>query len=259
MSLGGLDVGTTVCRLIVFNENGKILTSVYREYPLITSKNWLEIDPERLWNSVCEVCREAALKVGYDPIEAIAVSAMGDTLIVTDKIFNPVRNAILAFDNRSKEACDQLINKYGNEKIFDMTGMPAHPMATATKIAWVFDNLKNGDKLIERFMCTEDFVIAKLTGNPVMSWSTAARTMMFDSNLKQWWADMLHNLGLSEGMLSTVNSSAAIAGRISTSAAENLGLSRDLLIVTAGHDQICSAIGSGAVKDGIVSDNTGTF
>ncbi len=60
MSLGGLDVGTTVSRLIVFNESGKKLATAFREYPLISDKNKQEIDPGRLWRAVCEVCREAA-------------------------------------------------------------------------------------------------------------------------------------------------------------------------------------------------------
>ena len=112
MSLGGLDVGTTVCRLIVFDEQGRILTSSYREYPLLTSNKWLEIDPNQLWSSVCEVCREAASKVKHDPIEVIGVSAMGDTLIMTDADFTPLGNAILAFDTRSQKQCDQLIHRF---------------------------------------------------------------------------------------------------------------------------------------------------
>ena len=63
MSLGGLDVGTTVSRLIVFNESGKILATAFREYPLLSDKDRQEIDPGSLWRAVCEVCREAASKV----------------------------------------------------------------------------------------------------------------------------------------------------------------------------------------------------
>ena len=259
MSLAGLDVGTTVCRLIVFDETGKILTGSYREYPLMTSKKWLEIDPNQLWDSVCEVCREAASKVKDDPIEVIGVSAMGDSLIMANADFSPLGNAILAFDTRSQKQCDQLVQQFGLEKLYDITGMPAHPMTTVTKIAWVRDHPEYIAPFPARLMCAEDFVLAKFTGNPVMSWSSAARTMMFDADAKTWWGEMLQFLKVSEKSVSELAPSAAAAGKISKGIAEDLGLSPDLLFVTGGHDQICSAIGSGAVEDGIVSDNNGTF
>ncbi len=259
MSLGGLDVGTNVCRLIVFNESGEMLTSAYKEYPLISSQGFLEIDPNKLWHSVCDVCREASLEVKDDPIEAIAVSAMGDTLIATNRNFEPVGNAILAFDTRSREQCERLVDQLGFENIFRVTGMPAHPMSTASKVLWMLDSAGKEGKIPARFMCTEDFVISRFTGTPILSWSTAGRTMMFNCSIKKWWAEMLNYLTIDEENLSKVVPSATTVGKISKRIAKDLGLSKDVIIVTAGHDQICSAIGSGAVKYGMVSDNTGTF
>jgi xylulokinase len=258
MSLGGLDVGTTMCRLIVFDESGRILTSAYREYPLITDHDQIEIDPTHLWSSVCDVCREASSKVPNDPIEAIGVSAMGDTLIPTNSDFTPLGNAILAFDMRSKKQNDNIIGQLGFERIHRITGMPAHPMNTASKILWRQESTPVGKKGT-RYMCTEDFVIAKLTGNPVMSYSMAGRTMMFDVSARCWWSNMLECIGIKDTCLSAVTASATAAGRVSKSIVEELGLSEKVLIVTAGHDQICSAVGSGAVQDGMVADNTGTF
>ena len=260
MSLGGLDVGTTVCRLIVFDDSGVVLTSAYREYPLIQSQDRLEIDPEMMWEAVRDVCREAAEKIPEgDPLEAIAVSAMGDTLIATDKNFKSVHNALLAFDTRSKDQCDRLVDGLGFEEIHSVTGMPAHTMNSASKVLWLMDLTKEGGRAPDRFMCTEDFVIAKMTGCPVMSWTTAGRTMMFNRMSRKWWGEILDYMEVSEEQLSTVVSPGTVAGKLTGSFVEYTGLSPDTVIVTAGHDQISSAIGSGAVKDGMVSDNTGTF
>ncbi len=184
---------------------------------------------------------------------------MGDTLITADVDFEPAGNAILAFDTRSGEECGRLIDQLGYETIFNATGMPAHTMNTATKIAWVIAARDTGEKIPARFMCTEDFVIARLTGRPVMSWSTAARTMMFDTMSKQWWPAMLDRLGLGIERLSEIRPSGSAVGKISARAAGETGLSGRIIVATGGHDQICSAVGSGAVGDGIVSDNTGTF
>jgi xylulokinase len=259
MSIAGLDVGTTVCRLIAVDDEGNVRATAYSEYPLITKGSRLEIDPNQLWRSVCEVCAEVSQKMSNDPIETLAVSAMGDTLITTDWHFNPDRNAILAFDSRSKAQCARLIDHFGVSSLFEHTGVPAHPMSTATKIAWVIDNAKSKQELPARYMCAEDFVIARFTGNPVMSWSSAARTMMYDVTKKEWWKELMDYLEIREDMVSHTLPSAEVVGRISAGVREELGFSRNVLIATGGHDQICGAIGSGAVMDGIVADNTGTF
>lgn len=260
MSIGGLDVGTTVCRLIAFDESGKMLAGAFREYPLIiTAENYRVIDPTKLWQSVCEVFQEVASKIKNDPLEAVAVSAMGGTLIATDAQYEPVYHAILAFDTRSQPQCDQLIRRFGFEKLHRVTGMPPNPMATATKILWMMDSANDKNKPPARFMCTEDFVIARLTGRPLMSWSSAAWTMMYDGTTKQWWPEVCDYMKIGREKLSEVAPSATVAGKILPHIAAKCELPPHMIIATAGHDQICSAIGSGAVSDGMVSDNTGTF
>ena len=259
MSIGGLDVGTNVCRLIAFSESGKQIASAYREYSLISASGSLEIDPSRLWRSVVEVCKDIAAKTTTDPVEAIGVSAMGDTLIPARLNFSPAGNAILAFDTRSAKQCDYLAEQLGFEEIHRVTGMPAHSMNTATKILWMVEARKTGGSVPDRFMCAEDFVIANLTGRAAMSLSTAGRTMMFDNSSRRWWAKIVDCIGIRQESLSDVVESGTVVDRISPHVAGEMGFSRSPLIVTAGHDQICSAIGCGATRDGVVCDNTGTF
>ena len=191
MSLAGLDIGTSSCRLIVFNECGKILASSYRFYPPDLKSENLEIDFNVLWHNILEVFQEVKPNLNKDPIKALGISSMGDTLVCTNSNFVPQRNAVLAFDMRSQEACTQIMNRLGRNKIYKMTGMPAHPMNTASKILWIQQNEKDLLNKIDYYMCTEDFIIAKLTGSAIMSHSTASRTMMFNINDKSWWEDIL--------------------------------------------------------------------
>jgi xylulokinase len=258
MSLAGLDVGTSSCRLIAFNESGKILASAYRSYSPDIASGHLEIDINELWCSIIEVIKEVALNLQNDPIKALGVSSMGDTLICTDSDFIPQRKAILAFDMRSKDACVQLVNKFGRTKIYKKTGIPAHPMNTASKILWIQQNEKDLLDKIDYYMCAEDFIIAKLTGNAIMSHSTAGRTMMFNSTEKSWCEDILEAIDIDSDYLSTTSRSASTVGIISAQVAKEIGLSNKVYVVTGGHDQICSAIGSGSIHHGKVTINSGT-
>ena len=64
MSLMGLDLGTTGCKAVVFDEAGKLLAAAYREYPLHFPKpGWIELDSSRVIRAAREVVREAAGKV----------------------------------------------------------------------------------------------------------------------------------------------------------------------------------------------------
>src|SRR5258706_13120590 len=79
MSLLGIDVGTTGCKAVVFDEGGKILSSAYREYPLhFPQTGWIELDSNRVMKSVRDVIREAASKAKKDPIRALAVASQGE-------------------------------------------------------------------------------------------------------------------------------------------------------------------------------------
>jgi glycerol kinase len=61
MSLLGLDVSTTGCRSVIFNEEGEILAQGYRDYPEIYPRpGWVEMNPEKIWVAIKEVIRESA-------------------------------------------------------------------------------------------------------------------------------------------------------------------------------------------------------
>ena len=81
MSLMGLDIGTTGTKAIVFDLNGKILSSAYREYNLSSPHpGWMELNPREVWSKVKSAIKEAVGKAKRDPVKAVSISCLGEAI-----------------------------------------------------------------------------------------------------------------------------------------------------------------------------------
>ena len=106
MKIGGLDIGTTGCKLTVFDENGAKLGKAYRDYPVRRAVSGHEIDISTMMESVYAVIVEMAAQ--YPDIAGIGVTSFGETFVMTDEAGNPLHNAMLYTDKRGAEECAEL-------------------------------------------------------------------------------------------------------------------------------------------------------
>lgn len=82
-----------------------------------------------------------------------------------------------------------------------------------------------------------------------ISWTLAGRTLMFDVIKHEWSEKILNEIGISKKQLAVPLSPGSAAGKIDKDVANRLGLSESTVIGTGGHDQTCSALGAGTIKD----------
>lgn len=259
MSLLGLDIGTTGCKAVALNEEGALLSGAYREYSLLHPKpGWVELDANLLWEKVKEVIFEVASKTHFDPIKALSVSTQGEAVVPIAKDGRPFYNFIISFDSRTESQCQWWQEKIGKEEIFQITGMPLHPMYTINKIMWLKENRPDIYRKAYKFLCVEDFVIFKLVAFPAIDYSLAARTMCFDIREKKWSEKILSLAGVSQELLSIPKPSGYPVGKINPRIAEELTLKKDVIVTAGGHDQPCGALGAGVVSPGLVMNAIGT-
>jgi len=255
----GLDVGTTACKAIVFDLEGKIKGYSSIGYDVIIKKpNWAEQEPEKVWAIAKNVIRKVIRESNLKDIKAICVSVQGDAVIPVDSKIRPLHNAILGMDYRSvREAqfCSELI---GERELFNITGMRPHPITSLTKILWFKENTKDIYKETYKFMTYADFINSKLGAQPYIDWTMASRTMAFDLLKRDWSEFILDKVGIDKSLLSNPVPSGEIIGKVSTNVAEDIGLPKGCLIVSGGHDQTCAGIGAGCIKEGIAIDSHGT-
>jgi len=259
MSLLGIDIGTTSCKVAVYSKDGEVLSSEDLEHSLIYPKRgWAELNPDNIWKNIKFLIKKANSRVKKDRIKALSISCQGEAVIPVDKNGKTLYNAIVSFDNRTQEQYEYWLKEVGVKKIFEITGMPLHQMYSINKIMWVKKYLKDIYRRTYKFLCFEDFILMKFGLPPTIDFSLAARTMAFDIVQKVWSKEILKKAKIPIELLSDARPSGEAVGEITYSISNELGLDKGVIGVTGGHDQACGAFGAGIIEGDTALNATGT-
>ncbi|NQT50741.1 hypothetical protein HQ576_01755 [bacterium] len=258
MSILGLDIGTTGCKAVVFADDGAILSSAYREYPLIFRRpGWAEIDSNVIWAAVEHVVRQAAAEAS-DPVRALSVSVFGESFLPVDENGKPLYHTILSFDARAGRQADSLTEKLGRKAIFEITGMPQHSSYTLNKVMWLRDHEPEVFRNTWKMLLWEDYFFLKLGLEPRVDYSVSGRTLALDIRTKEWARPLFDAADLDPEMFARPCPSGELLGEVGPGAAAALGLPAGCKVVAGGHDQPACALGAGVVAPGVSTDTTGT-
>lgn len=260
MSLLGIDVGSTRCKGVAFATNGTILASASRAYaPARTHGPCIEQDADEFLCVVASIIRELADQTHADPIEALAISAHGETIIPVDAHHRPVGPAIMNADNRATEQATFLERELTREAIYHATGVPPHAMFAINKILWLKQHDADTFSRAARFLSIEDFILTQLGLPPLTNFSSACRTMAFDIHTKTWSDAILAETSIDTNQLAIPTPSGHLAGRLTASVASDLHLREGVAVAMGGHDQPCGAFGAGVIDTGQLADSAGTY
>jgi len=258
-NLLGLDIGTTGCKAILFDSDGALLASAFREYPVcFPHPQWAEQDLENVWQKASEAISEALSKAGVSDVLALGLSVHGEAVTAVDDQGNPLRPTILGMDTRTEAQNEWLRAHLGSEALFEHTGMPIHTINTLPKLLWIKENEPEIWKNSRKFLLVEDFLIRKMTGKAVISECLASRTQLYDLKKGKWSPVVLESLELDSSYLAEVQPSGTPVAEMRSDLATSLGFSRPPLVITGGHDQACGALGVGLTRPGLASVSTGT-
>lgn len=256
MKIAGLDIGTTGCKLTVFDENGAYLDKAYRDYPVRRAVSGHETDISAMMESVCTVIEELAAR--YPDIAGIGVTSFGETFIMVDEDGEPLHPVMLYTDPRGREECRELTEKLGAERIARITGLQPHEMYSISKMMWLKRHHPEIYAAAKRIHLIEDFVVWHLTKRAQIDYSLATRTMAFDINTLSWSSEIFDAAEISPSLMSKPVPTGTSAGTVTAEAAQRMGLNKDCIIVSVSHDQVAAAIGAGAFDGGVAVDGAGT-
>ncbi len=258
MSLMGIDLGTTGVKAVCFNADGAILSSAYREYPTQSPRpGWMELDPDRVWRDSAEAIAEAAGKC-KDPVTALGISCLGEAVAQVDKNGKPVYPTILGFDNRARHLAADWLKKQRRLRLMEITGIPPSQLYTLFKLMWLKDCKPELYAKIDKVMSYEDWAMYQMGVEPLIDYSTAARTMAFDIRAKTWSPEVADAAGLRTDYWSKAAPGGTVAGELGAEAAKKLNLPAGCKVVTGSHDQSAGALGAGTIRGGSAMDATGT-
>lgn len=244
-NLLGVDFGTTALKACLFDENGNILASESVQYKLITEGEFIEFPAQEIFKVFSETVEKITSKYKVD---ALSVDTQGETMIVLDKDGNPLMNAIIWLDNRASDQAKRMEEKFGLEKIYNLTGQAEIPAGyPAPKIEWLKDNAPDIYAKADKYLLLEDYVIYRLTGKFASSRSLYSSSLLMNVHTGEYIPEVLEYLGINENQLPELKESGEVVGDWN-----------GITVVTSALDQIAGATGAGVVKEGVMSETTGT-
>lgn len=256
----GVDIGTSGCKSVIFDENGRQASMAYREYDIISKHpGWAELDTDEVIEKCFHVIRESALQLKPESVVGLGISSQGEAFTLIDLEGRALCNALVSSDIRANEFIAPWTEKFGEEKLYRITGHTPHPMFSLFKLLWIKENSPEIWLKASKILCFEDLLQFRLgIHRPAMGWPLAGRTMLFDVVNHSWSNEILREAGIRADQLSDPLQSGTVAGTINRNIARDLNLAENTFVVTGGHDQPCSALGAGAIEPGIAVYASGT-
>ncbi len=260
-ALLAIDQGTTSTRSIVFDRHLKPLAVAQLEFAQIyPAPGWVEHDPEDIWSTTLTTMRDAVAKAGFTSkdIAAIGITNQRETAVIWDRVTGkPVHNAIVWQDRRTAPDCDRLRNAGHEAAISQRTGLLLDPYFSATKIAWLLDNVPGARDAAKAgrlaFGTIDSFLLWRRTGGRLHATdaTNAARTMLLDIRKGTWDAELCDLFRIPVNLLPEVRDCAAAFG-------ETGMLGGPVKILGVAGDQQAATVGQGCFRPGMMKSTYGT-
>ncbi|WP_422072693.1 glycerol kinase GlpK [Tranquillimonas rosea] len=258
-----IDQGTTSSRAILFDETFGIVAKAQEEFTQhYPASGWVEHDVSDLWSTTAGTCREVIERasVPVSDIAAIGITNQRETVVVWEKATGrPIHKAIVWQDRRTFEMTDRLKAEGHEPMVTERTGLLLDPYFSATKLAWILDNVDGARQKAEAgellFGTVDCYLIWKLTGGAshVTDATNACRTMLYDIRKGRWSTTICDLLGIPESMLPEVRDSATEFG---VTRSDLFG--REIPILGVAGDQQAATVGQACFKPGMLKSTYGT-
>jgi len=256
-----LDQGTTSSRAVLVNANGEIVSLLSREFSQVYPKEgWVEHDPMEIWSSQYGVMMETLAKSGVEigDVAAIGITNQRETTLVWEKATGkPVYNAIVWQCRRTADKIDELKKQGFTQIIQEKTGLIPDAYFSATKIAWILENVAGAREKAEKgellFGTVDSWLIWKLTNGKVHATdrTNASRTMLFNIHTLDWDDELLSTFSIPRNMLPKVQSSGEVFGYV------NVG-GKEIPIAGVAGDQQAALFGQCCFEKGDAKNTYGT-
>ncbi len=257
--LMGIDVGTSACKVAVFREDGSVLAQTAKPCPVAyPHPGWAEQDPRDWWKAVTQGIREV-LSDGVNPadIRAIGVDGQSWAAVPVDEKGEVLSSTPIWLDTRSREICERIKNKVGEERIFSLSGNDFLPGYSTPKMLWLQENNPQIFRRTDRFLQSNSYIVFMLTGVMSQDVSQGYGIHFFDMEHLSWNGDLAEELGLSLDLMPEIYPCDALVGEVTKEASELTGLCAGTPVAAGGLDAACGTLGAGVYQVGETQEQGG--
>ena len=258
-----IDQGTTSSRAILFDAEYNIVAIGQKEFSqFFPHSGWVEHSPEEIWQSALACCHSAITQAGARPdqIAAIGITNQRETTVVWDRqTGKPIYNAIVWQDRRTADTCQKLKDHGHEANISAKTGLLLDPYFSATKVAWILDNVAGAREKANAgelaFGTVDSYLLWQLTKGKVHATdaTNASRTLLYNIHLGCWDDDLLGLFNIPKSILPEARDSAADFGQTDSDIFGN-----SIPITSLIGDQQAASVGQACFEPGMVKSTYGT-
>lgn len=248
-----IDVGTTNSKVSLFEiTTGKLIDRETFQTDKKEDTFGELFDLESIWYRLSTILK-TFISTNTGNIDSINISSVGEAGVLVDNNGDIITPLIAWYDKRATKYIDRLTDEE-KEKIYDITGLPAHTNYSLPKIKWMVEELKISTSQPLTWLNIPDLLCFFLTGEMKTEFSMASRTLCYDLNKRQWSKEILKMFELEEIIcFPEVVRSGEIVGYTDSGELNKEHIS----VRIAGHDHMVGALGIGLEPDELLN-STGT-
>ena len=185
---------------MLFADDGEVLARVQRPFTQYFPRDgWVEHDAQEIFSATIACAREALASASLLPnrVAGIGIAVQRETVVVWERATGrPVHRAIVWQDRRTADVCRTLAADPAAVALVERTGLLLDPYFSATKLAWILDEVPGARAAAERGELLagtiDSWLLWQLTGGRVHATdaTNASRTLLYDIH-EQAWSDEL--------------------------------------------------------------------
>lgn len=258
--LMGIDVGTSACKVAVFDEDGTAVAQSTRTYPVFYPEpGWAEQNPEDWWRGVRDAIQALFHegRVSPDEIAGIGVDGQSWSAIPVDQTGRVLHNTPIWMDTRAAALCEETIARIGSERILDLAGNAFNPTYSTPKIQWFKRFRPDIYRDATSFLQCNSYIVMQLTGERTQDVCQGYGLHCFDIRSLRYDDAMCDALGIDREKLPPVFACHDVVGGVTKAVAKETGLKAGTPVVAGGLDAACGTLGAGVLEVGQTQEQGG--
>ncbi len=260
--LAGIDVGTTGARCALFDLQGEMVASEYREYTSTYPKpGWVEQDLDEMIAMTMEACKATIVKAGINPkeIASIGFSTQRSVTVPINKDGSKVRPMISWQDARTGAEVEDMLKKIDGDKYYSISGMPMGTTWNITKMLWMRKNEPELYKKTYKFVQNQDAVLKAFGADDFYTdMSDMAFYGVWDVAKLEWSKELCDLFEVTPEMFGKPVRPGTKVAEVSAEISGKSGFAVGTPICVGAGDQNCGVVGMGSTKSGVASVTLGT-
>ena len=245
-----VDIGTSSCKVCVFDEEGQILFSTKRDYPAFSPQpGFAEQDPVEIYRNVKQTVKEAVESFPDSSFSAIGFDTMLHSSLLVDREGNPLYPLLNWMDTRSAHEVEEMRDEYQKYGFYKQNAAPLHTIFNPPRVRWFRKNMPELWQKAQKMVTIKDWVLWNITGVLGCDFSTASATGLMDLQKVSWSKDILDWLQLSEDFLPPLCPPENVLPLREGDFSADTGLAPGLPVVWGGGDGPFANLGEGAFRE----------